>query len=202
MITPAEFARKVGITRQGVAKAIKVGRIPVYDEAGLRVDASYEGRKFVNPDEAFEAFKLSRARIDDAALVAAAAELERDLAEAIAPPPEDKATTPPAADAFYGARSESEKARLALLNLRLARERGEVVEKAPILSGAEKAGQVCGREFDTFLHLSEQLDALSKTGGVDAIDAFMRKKVAEAKNNAADAIVKSLVDDDTSTRPQ
>jgi hypothetical protein len=31
-MTPAAFARLIGVTKQAVAKAIKVGRVPVYDE--------------------------------------------------------------------------------------------------------------------------------------------------------------------------
>jgi len=65
LISAVAFARQIGVTKQAVGKAIKVGRIPVYDVSGASVAADYAGRKFVRREEALSAFRPSRARIDD-----------------------------------------------------------------------------------------------------------------------------------------
>ncbi len=202
MITPAEFARKVGITRQGVAKAIKSGRIFVYDETGMRVDASYEGRKFVNPDEAFEAFKLSRARIDDAALAAAATELDGDLAEAEAPASADKPPSPPSAVGLIGAKSESEEVRRDLLKLRLDKERGLYLSRGAYLAALEEIGRKVARRIQGLPHLAEQIHAQARQGGQPAVAAFLQAQVEALLTGIADDVATPGSDDDGAARPQ
>ena len=65
LVSPVAFARQIGVTKQAVGKAIKVGRVPVYDVSGASVATDYVGRRFVRLDEALAAFRLSRARIDE-----------------------------------------------------------------------------------------------------------------------------------------
>ena len=79
MISQSAFAKQVGVSKQAVSKAIKAGRIPVYDATGLAVPAAFGGAKYVKPEEAAAAFRLSRARIDDAVVAELSAELDREL---------------------------------------------------------------------------------------------------------------------------
>lgn len=65
LVSPVAFARQIGVTKQAVGKAIKAGRMQVYDVSGARVAADYAGRKFLRREEALNAFRRSRARIDD-----------------------------------------------------------------------------------------------------------------------------------------
>jgi hypothetical protein len=78
-MAPAAFARLVGVSRQAIAKAVRVGRVPVYDEAFSRVKPEYKGRKFIKCDEGSSAFRLSRARIDDRAIAEANAKIDHDF---------------------------------------------------------------------------------------------------------------------------
>lgn len=94
MITSAEFARRIGVSREAVSKAIKVGRVPIYDVSGARVTWSKGLRFFVRPEEAAQAFRLSRARIDDDKVAEIARELDAETDLFDAPPPPAVARPP------------------------------------------------------------------------------------------------------------
>ena len=65
LVSQADFARAVGVTRMAVCKAIQAGRLQAYNEAGRPVSPDFRGRKFLKLDEAKEAFEYNRVRLDN-----------------------------------------------------------------------------------------------------------------------------------------
>jgi len=190
MISQGAFAKQVGVSKQAVSKAVKAGRIPVYDATGLRVSAEYDGPKFVKPEEAASAFRLSRARIDDAVVAEMAAELDRELSidpETIssARPPSDAADKMPT---LVGAKTAKEELQADLLRLRLARERGELVSRQAQLDGFETAGREVGRQYQTMPSWAEELNGVARSGGVPALTAWLRAKANELCTQLADKL--------------
>jgi hypothetical protein len=201
MIAPAEFARQIGVSKQGISKAIKAGRIPVYDEAGSRVDGSYTGRKFVKPDEAAPAFRLSRARIDDASLAEISAELEKELdAEAPETPPAGaaRADMPPS---LASAKTEKEVLQNDLLRLRLAKERGELISRQAQIDAMETAGRVISRDLQAIAFWAEELNGVARSGGVPALSAWLRAKAIDLCAGLADKLAGGLDDTDEPDDP-
>jgi hypothetical protein len=196
MIAPAEFARQIGVSKQGISKAIKTGRIPVYDEAGSRVAGSYTGRKFVKPDEAAPAFRLSRARIDDASLAEISAELERELDVEVsdaAPVGTARADKPPS---LASAKTEKEVLQNDLLRLRLAKERGELISRQAQIDAMETAGREIARDLQAIAFWAEELNGVARTGGVPALSAWLRAASIKLCTGLADKLAGGLDDTD------
>lgn len=203
-VSPAEFARQIGVSKQAISKAIKVGRVPVYDATGARVPSDYAGRKLVKAAEAAEQFKVSRARIDDAALGELAAEVERELAFD-AP----SAPTPPGVPAIddadvrspslVSAKTDREKLQAELLRMRLAKERGELVSRQAYLDAFETAGRNVARSWQILPTLAEEIAGVLSGGGVLALAAWLRGKANDQCDALADlfsAPVEDETDDD------
>ncbi len=202
LITTTEFAKKVGVSQRAVAKAIKVGRVPAYDETGARVSLGAQGRVFVKDDEAAAAFRLSRARIDDAAVAEIAAEIDRELSV----DPADTLAAPLARDAqgktptLVGAKTEKEQLQADLLRLRLDRERGELVSRQAQLDAFENIGRTVQRQIQLMATWAEEINGVARQGGVPSLTAWLRAKANELCINIADALTapsEPLPDDDT-----
>src|SRR5262245_34687141 len=139
LITAAEFARLIGVAKPNVHRAIKEGRIPVYDAAGAPASPNDRVRKYLKPEEAAIAWRSSRKRLDatsDATLISyriARETLQGDL-----------------------------------LRVKLARERGELVSKAEQIATFERAGRILAREIQTMPDWAEELYAVAKTGNIAA----------------------------------
>lgn len=193
MISQSAFAKQVGVSKQAVSKAIKAGRIPVYDASGMRVAIAYDGPKFVKPEEAVAAFRLSRARIDDAVVAEMAAELDRELSLE----PDDAPAIQTQLDAIektptlVGAKTAKEELQADLLRLRLARERGELVSRQAQLDAFENAGRAVGRQFQTMSTWAEELNGVARSGGVPALTAWLRTKANELCAQLADMLTAS-----------
>lgn len=188
LLAPRAFAQTVGVTRQAVEKAISRGRIPIYDESGARVPATYKGRKFVREEEARSAFKLSRARIDDAVLAEMAADLDRELSlEPTDPSPPSDASS--SRGSLVGAKTTKEELQADLLRLRLARERGELIARQAQLDAFETAGRQVSRQFLAMTSWAEEVHGISRTGGVPALTAWFRAKANELCTNLASTLV-------------
>ncbi|GEM_PF-2517327 len=197
LLSPTEFARSIGVSQQAVSKAIKIGRIPAYDETGARAAPGYKGRKLVKPDEARSAFRLSRARIDDSKLAELAAEIDRDLAADIgerappAPTPQGDALPP----TLVSAKTEKEALQADLLRLRLERERGELVPRQAQLDAMETAGRKVLRALEALPASAEELNALCHSGGLPALTAWLRAKAHDLAGFAAD-LISAAADED------
>ena len=199
LITTTEFAKQVGVSQRAVAKAIKVGRVPAYDETGARAAPGISGRIFVKADEAVSAFRLSRARIDDAVIAEMAAELDREISidpeESLAP-----ADAPGRPPTLVGAKTAKEELQADLLRLRLGRERGELVSRQAQLDAFETAGRTVGRQYQTMMTWAEELNGVARSGGVPALTAWLRAKANELCSQLADALTASEaieIDDNT-----
>lgn len=198
MISPAAFAAEIGVSKQAVSKAIKVGRVPVYDASGAPVAPDAPGRKFVKADEAASKFTLSRARIDDAALAAAAADLEREI-DPVAALSASPAPPAPSGEAFapgtlVSAKTDKEKLQAELLRMRLARERGELVSRAAQQDALETAGRAVSRVAMSFSSWAEELNGLAHSGGVPAVAAFLRQKGYEFCSGVADLLTEAAAE--------
>jgi hypothetical protein len=60
LVTPAEFARQIGVSQAAVSKAIKCGRLPTYIDG--------RGRRWLEPMRAARDWDANRVRIDNWAL--------------------------------------------------------------------------------------------------------------------------------------
>lgn len=188
LLAPRAFAQTIGVTRQAVEKAITRGRIPIYDESGASVPADYKGRKFVREDEARAAFKLSRARVDDAALAEMAADLDRELSlEPIDQPAQQETSS--TRGSLVGAKTTKEELQADLLRLRLARERGELIARQAQIDAFETAGRQVSRQFLAMASWAEEVHGVSRTGGVPALTAWFRAKANELCMNLANTLV-------------
>jgi hypothetical protein len=201
MISQSAFAKQVGVSKQAVSKAVKAGRIPVYDATGASVSAAFGGLKFVKPEEAATAFRLSRARIDDAVVAELSAELDRELSIE----PEDADPAPASAAAaklptLVGAKTAKEELQADLLRLRLARERGELVPRQAQLDAFETAGRAVGRQFQTMTAWAEEINGVARSGGMPGLTAWLRAKANELCAQLADTLTASAAqepDDDS-----
>lgn len=201
MISQSAFAKQVGVTKQAVSKAVKAGRIPVYDAAGVRVAADFVGTKYVKPAEASSAFKLSRARIDDDVV----AEIDRELfpevlAEIEPDGPRGVADAPSLDGTLVSAKKAKEDLQSEMLRLRISRERGELVSRQAQLEAFETAGRAVGRQFQTMPTWAEELNGVARSGGVPALTAWLRSKANELCSQLADMLTAAedvSADDDT-----
>ena len=197
MMSPAEFAREIGLSRQAIAKAIRVGRVPVYDAAGQRVGPDYDGRKFVRPEEGRRAFELSRARIDDAALASASAALEAELAaDGLAlvggPASGTEKPTEPARGTLVTAKANTEELKAELLRIRIERERGELVPRAAVATALETAGRRASQQIMALPLIAEELVGIAHAGGATALAADLRAKATAMATAIADALASGL----------
>lgn len=191
MITPAEFARQIGVTKQAVGKAIKVGRVPVYDVSGASVPADFAGRKFVKPIEAAAKFNLNRARIDDDFAAAARAEIDRVL-DIEAPPP--SSSEPDSSSTLVAAKTDRETLQADLLRMRLARERGDLVSLSAQLEAFETAGRSVARSWQALPTWAEEIYA-SAQSGLPALTAWLRVRANEQCGQIADMMATPADDD-------
>ena len=197
VISPAEFSRLIGVSKAAVSKAIKVGRVPIYDAAGIRVGVDYTGRRFVRPDEAKSAFTLSRARIDDATVAEVTAELDRELTGDEATPPEAVSdVSPRIGQSLASAKTQKEELQSELLRMRLARERGELITRAAQLDAFETAGRAVARQIQTLWTFAEEINGIAHTGGAPALAAWLRAKADALCNDLANVMAEEPDEDD------
>lgn len=191
MLSPAEFARTMGVSKQAVSKAIKAGRVPVYDETGARCAADYDGRKFVDANEARAAFRLSRSRVDDHMLAEIAAETigEVDRIEEPARQAASPSAPSSASGTLTGVKTEKEQLQSELLKLRLARERGELVARQAQVDAFEQAGRRVANELQSIQQWAEEVTSIAHASGVAGVTAFLRTKGTEFCARLADLMV-------------
>lgn len=190
MLSPAEFARQMGVSKQAVSKAIKSGRVPVYDETGARCSAEYDGRKFVDLEEGRAAFRLSRSRVDDRMLAEIAAETTSDL-DLLGDPATSVPADPSVAigqtpGTLTGVKTEKEQLQADLLRLRLARERGEMVARQAIFDAFEQAGRRVANELQSIQQWAEEITSIAHASGVSGVTAFLRTKGTDLCSRLAD----------------
>jgi hypothetical protein len=160
LITPAQFAVLIGVRRPSVFEAIQKGRVPIYDAAGQKVSPANAGRyKFVKFEEARAAWTASRERI-------------RIVDH----------------EAFAARRAAREAQQGELLRLRLARERGELIDRAAQIAVFENIGRTIMRAIQTLPGCAEELCGIARSEDVPGVRQWLRAKAAEFCNLAADLI--------------
>lgn len=188
LISQADFAKEIGVSKQAVSKAISVGRLPVYDVTGLPAGADYKGRKFLRLEEARTKFELSRARIDDATIADASNALERELD----PEAPDPAPAPAVVDAptrsLVEAKTSKEDLQAQILRMRIAKERGDLVSKHAMLDALETAGRQVQRAILQITSWAEELNGIAHEGGVPALTAHLRSKSTALAGTLADGL--------------
>jgi hypothetical protein len=162
VITPAQFARKLGVSGPAVYKAIRTGRLTAYDGEGKRVPPGFLGRKWLNPISAAEDWHNRRQRFNDGDLAGSS-----DL---------------------QAARTRTSNAHAQLLEMRLAREQGELVPRAASLAATETLGRAVQRAFKNGVEWSEELAGAYLNGGLGAHSALLRVKLTGLNNDLADLI--------------
>lgn len=202
LITGAEAARQIGVSKQAVSKAIAVGRLPVYDETGVPVAADHEGRKFVKADEARAKFKTSRARIDDHVVAEVSAELDGNQGQ--------EATTPDGTsdDLFDGsgggatlasAKKNTEVARAALLELKLARERGFLISRDAVDRGVQDAARFVMHEIMGLEAEAEEIHGIAIGEGVAGVASYLKRWARQTCEKIADKLDGEVLIDDGSS---
>ena len=190
LMTPSAFAERVGVSRQAVSKAIKVGRVPAYDANGLQVDAGYRGKKFVRFAEAASAFAMNLARVDEGRLDAVDEALTGKQAPDQSGPDAQKSD-----GSLTRAKRDREELNAELLRIRLGRERGDLVDKAAVDSAFEAVGREVNRAVMFLPSIAEELVSAVHRGGEQAVREVLRTKATAICEGIA---VKLTIDHDGS----
>jgi hypothetical protein len=161
MVSATAFSKAAGVTERAVADAIKHGRLQAYSKSGRRVSADFKGPKRLKLDEARQSFDESRVRLDDQVVAKG---------------------TPQRGD-LVTARTRSASLQAALLQMRLAREMGDVIPKAAAMAAVESLGRAVATALKGGTAWSE-----AQTGGLAAHSGLLRAKFAELANSIADLI--------------
>jgi hypothetical protein len=127
MVSATAFSKAAGVAKPTVTEAIQQRRLQAYSKSGRRVSAGFRGPKFLKLDEARQSFDESRIRLDDSFLA-------KD-AEKSGPPRRDLLT----------ARTRTASLQAELLQMRIAREQGDVIPRAAAIAAIEALGMALGR---------------------------------------------------------
>ena len=189
----SSFARQLGVSQQAVSKAVKVGRISVYDARGERVAPHFKGRKFVKPEEAMAAFHLSRARVNDGDLPNITAETGDRPAPKMVNAPEPQTPAEQALNpTLVHAKTKQAGLQSQLLELRLAKEQGDLMPREAILEAFEDCGRITARAVMAMPSWAEEINGLAHSGGGQALTAWLRDKATNLCNSIADELENAL----------
>jgi hypothetical protein len=161
MVSATDFAKAARVSRMAITRAIQAGRLRAYNEAGRPVSPAFRGRKFLRLEEAKEAFECNRVRLDDWFL---AKESEKS-----GPPPRDLLT----------ARTRTAGLQAELLQVRLAREQGDVIPRAAARAAVAALGMAVRRAHAAIPNWAEEITGAAQTGGIAAVSGLLRAKSAE-----------------------
>jgi hypothetical protein len=174
MVSATAFSKAAGVTQSAISQAIKQGRVQAYNKSGRRVSGGSPGPKFLKLEEARQSFDESRLRVDDSFLAK-----ESEKSERGGPPRRDLVT----------ARTRTASLQAALLQMRLAREVGDVIPKEAATAAVESLGRAVGRALKGGPAWAEEITAAAITGGgLPAVSGLLRAKFAELANSIADLI--------------
>ena len=167
MVSATAFSKAAGVTQSAISDALKNGRLQAYSKSGRRMSAGSRGPKFFKLDEARQSFDESRVRLDDPVLAKG---------------------TPQRHD-LVTARTKTSNLQAALLQMRLARELGDVIPKGASTSAADSLGRAIRRAHVAGRGWAEELSAAFQSGGVGAVSCLLRVKFDELDNSVADLMM-------------
>jgi hypothetical protein len=150
-VTIAQLARKLGVSGQAVSQAIRSGRLVAYNNQGEAVPPGYAGRKWLRPVLALEDWHNRRRRYDD----------------------------PAASGDLIEARARVVHLQGQLLEIRRARQTGELISKSQAHASAEGLGKAIRRALGSIVGWGEELLAAAQDGGEEAISSLLEVKFAE-----------------------
>jgi hypothetical protein len=131
MVSAASFAKASNVTAAAVSKALKSGRLQAYSKAGRRVSPAFRGPKFLKLEEAKESFQYNRVGIDSAFLAKEAGFGDTKHGKSH--------------QNLVNAKVEKERLQSELLEMRLARQQGDVIPRAAAIAAAESLGRAVRR---------------------------------------------------------
>jgi hypothetical protein len=166
MVSATAFSKAAGVSERAIADAIKHGRLQAYSKSGRRVSADFKGPKRLKLDEAQKSFDENRTRLDDSFLEGSA-----------------KSGSP-----LVTARTKTSNLQAALLQMRLARELGDVIPKGAAKAALESLGRAVQRAHKAIPGWAEEIAAAAQNGGVGAVSGLLRAKSSDLLNSIADMI--------------
>lgn len=168
-VTMAQFARKLGVSGPAVGKAVQSGRLVAYDGHGDRVPPGFRARKWLKEAEAREDWHHRRVRIDGGAAASDGADL-------------------------VAARTRTSNLQAELLEIRLAREQGELIPRAAAIAASESMGRAVGRALDGMLALTEGIVTAGQSGGLQAASALFREEIRKAREDIANMLLAEVAE--------
>jgi hypothetical protein len=176
VVSKADFARRCGVTRGRVSQWIHDGQIGVeaLDGTGPRARI-----------RADVAIGMLRDRLDWFR-GGSVADLGGSRGDDVA----QKFRAAAAAQKFRGAAARTRAVDLQreLLEIKLARLKGELIPRAASIAGAESLGRATQRALKGIVGWNEELLAAGQNGGLAAISALLRAKSFELCNTVADML--------------
>jgi hypothetical protein len=167
MVSATAFSKAAGVTQSAISQALKHGRLQAYSKTGRRLSAAAKGPKFLKFEEAQQSFDEGRVRLDDPDMMAKGTPKRHDLVTA---------------------RTKTSNLQAALLQMRLARELGDVIPKGAAKAAAEALGRAVQRAHKAIPGWAEELTAVALNGGQGAVSGLLRAKSSELLNSVADLI--------------
>lgn len=181
LVTQAEAARLLGISREAVRKAVVRGRLK-----------SYGRRKMVDAATLHEQMTSSSSRPEQTYRVM----LDDD------PPSEDA----PASKTIAQLKAITEEERGRILRIEREKRQGELVQRAQVRAEQETVAVIIGQMLDALPSRIDEVVAGYKAGGVagargalKALVIDVKRKASDALNEEADALEDERGEDDSET---
>jgi hypothetical protein len=161
LITQAEFARAVGVSRMSITKAIQSGRLRVFNGRGDQVAPGYSGKRWLKPDVAAKDWENRRLRLDD---------------------------NMDGASDLLAARTRTAVAHAELEEMRVARERGMWMPKALFQEAIGDVLRAVKQAHLNAVYGVEEICGAYQSNGLPAAAGRMRAQMVELLNSIADML--------------
>lgn len=185
LVTQADYARHLAVTKQAVSKMVKSGRIPVFSRDGSATSHDGPGEKLIDPVRADAALKTSARRFSYSATPSLPPEPEPAPADLLSLPPASVAPTSPTAVA---ARAHREHLQARLLEIDLATKQGALLGRDAALAAFEEGGRLIRRKMEALPALAPELAAIALTDGENGV----RKMLKEEMNKLVALIARAM----------
>jgi transcriptional regulator with XRE-family HTH domain len=174
IVTKADFARRCGVSKARVSRWLRDGHI----SPGALVGSGRTARVKVEL-----ATEMLRSRLDTSRLGSTAN---------LKPGPANQHDDRPAVDDrsdLIAAKTETANLQRELLEIKLARLRGELISLTEVREAIQVLGRTVQRLFKNGVEWSEELYAAGQVGGLGAHSALLRAKLIELNHTFADLIL-------------
>lgn len=195
LVTQAEYARRRGVSREAVRKAVDAGRISVLgndkliDPAVADIQWEQNSRKRVAPPGKVDAPAAGQTPAAPPAAQRAAEDLVEAAANAAGAEGAEEPPTPKAGPTYQDARTRREIAEAEEAEMRAAKTAGRLIEKPPAVTatytafrGLRDSCMMLGRKLSPSLAAmsnAREIQLLIEQGMRDAFEAFRKKTLAD-----------------------